>query len=87
MPVPVPLVGVFVAKYADRVGVGVTGASENGAFRWTEAEQALASTFSASALDGLSVSADGMIGDIHGTPDYRAHLVAVLTRRAVAAIA
>ncbi|SPF81843.1 FAD binding domain-containing protein [Pseudoprimorskyibacter insulae] len=79
------LVGVFVAKYADGVRVAVTGASEEGVFRWTEAEAALSGNFSAGALDGLSVSADGMISDLHGTGAYRAHLVAVLTKRAVAA--
>lgn len=79
------LVGVFVAKSADGVRVAVTGASEEGVFRWSEAEAALGSDFSAGALEGLSVSADGMIGDLHGTPAYRAHLVGVLTRRAVAA--
>ena len=79
------LTGAFVAKYGDGVRVAITGASENGVFRWTEAEQALSSNFSADALDGLSVSADGMIGDIHGSPAYRAHLVGVMTRRAVQA--
>ncbi len=79
------LVGVFVAKYPDGVRVAVTGASEGGVFRWTEAEEALSANFSADALDGLSVSADGMIDDLHGTPEYRAHLVKVLTARAVAA--
>ena len=79
------LVGVFVAKYADHVRVAVTGASENGVFRWSEAEAALGRAFVPGSLDGLSVSADGMIGDLHGTPAYRAHLVAVMTRRAVAA--
>lgn len=79
------LVGVFVARFADGVRVAVTGASEDGVFRWTEAEAALSADFSAAALDGLSVAADGMIGDLHGTPDYRAHLVGVMTRRAVAA--
>jgi len=79
------LVGVFVAKYADGVRVAVTGASEEGVFRWAEAESALSSDFSAAALAGVTVSADGMIGDLHGTPAYRAHLVTVMTRRAVEA--
>lgn len=77
------LVGVFVARYADGVRVAVTGASESGVFRWSEAEAALSADFSAAALEGLSVSPDGMIGDLHGTPEYRAHLVKVLTGRAV----
>lgn len=80
-----PLVAVFVARFADGVRVAVTGASENGVFRWTEAEQALSSTFSPSAIEGLAVDPDGMIGDMHGTRDYRAHLVGVMARRAVAA--
>ncbi|MDP2084791.1 MAG: FAD binding domain-containing protein [Gemmobacter sp.] len=79
------LTGVFVAKFADGVRVAVTGASESGVFRWTEAEAALTANFSAAALDGLSVPADGMIGDLHGTPEYRAHLVKVMTKRAVVA--
>ncbi|MCA2010670.1 xanthine dehydrogenase family protein subunit M [Cereibacter sphaeroides] len=79
------LTGAFVAKYADGVRVAITGASEGGVFRWSEGEAALSSNFSAEALNGLSASADGIIGDLHGTPDYRAHLVGVMTRRAVAA--
>jgi carbon-monoxide dehydrogenase medium subunit len=79
------LVGVFVAKTGDGVRVAVTGASEEGVFRWSEAEAALSADFSASALDGLSVSADGMISDMHGSGAYRAHLVGVLTKRAVTA--
>jgi len=79
------LVGVFVAKFEEGVRVAVTGASESGVFRWTEAEVALSGDFSAAALEGLSVAADGMIGDLHGTPEYRAHLVGVMTKRAVAA--
>jgi len=79
------LTGVFVAKYKDGVRVAVTGASQNGVFRWAEAEAALSANFSASALAGLAVDADEMIGDLHGTPAYRANLVKVLTGRAVAA--
>lgn len=79
------LVGVFVAKFEDGVRVAVTGASEEGVFRWTEAEEALSSNFSPDAVQGLSVPAEGMIGDLHGSPEYRAHLVGVMTRRAVAA--
>ncbi|REJ61303.1 MAG: xanthine dehydrogenase family protein subunit M [Proteobacteria bacterium] len=79
------MVGVFVAKYADGVRVAVTGASEDGVFRWTEAEEALSGNFAADAVEGLSVSGDGMISDLHGSGDYRAHLVKVLTKRAVAA--
>ena len=79
------LVGVFVAKYADGVRVAVTGASEEGVFRWTEAEEALSSNFAPEAVEGLSVSGDGMISDLHGSGAYRAHLVGVMTKRAVAA--
>ncbi len=79
------LVGVFVAKFSDGVRVAVTGASNDGVFRWSEAEAALSANFSANALDGLTVSGDDMINDLHGTGEYRAHLVGVMTKRAVAA--
>jgi carbon-monoxide dehydrogenase medium subunit len=79
------LTAVFVAKYATGVRVAVTGASTGGVFRWTEAEAALSADFSAAALRALHVAPDGMIGDLHGTPEYRAHLVKVMTRRAVEA--
>jgi aerobic carbon-monoxide dehydrogenase medium subunit len=79
------LTGVFVAKFKGGVRVAVTGASNNGVFRWAEAEKALSANFAASALDGLTVSADDLIGDLHGTPAYRANLVKVLTKRAVEA--
>ncbi|QYX55287.1 xanthine dehydrogenase family protein subunit M [Roseovarius sp. SCSIO 43702] len=82
-----PLVAVFVAKFAEGVRVAVTGASEEGVFRWGEAEAALSENFSADAVKELRVEAEGMIGDLHGTPDYRAHLVGVMTRRAVEAAA
>ncbi|MEL7165390.1 MAG: xanthine dehydrogenase family protein subunit M [Pseudomonadota bacterium] len=81
------LVGVFVAKFADGVRVAVTGASEDGVFRWTEAEAALSGNFSPDAIDGLVVDASGMISDLHGSGMYRAHLIGVMTKRAVAAAA
>lgn len=81
------LVGVFVAKYSDGVRVAVTGASNDGVFRWSEAEAALSANFSADAIADLSVSADDMISDLHGDATYRAHLVKVMTGRAVTAAA
>ncbi|MEX0338825.1 MAG: xanthine dehydrogenase family protein subunit M [Arenibacterium sp.] len=78
------LVGVFVAKYADGVRVAVTGASEDGVFRWSEAEDALSANFSADAVPAAP-SPDGMIADLHGTPKYRAHLINIMTKRAVIA--
>ncbi|MFK7834842.1 MAG: xanthine dehydrogenase family protein subunit M [Sulfitobacter sp.] len=82
-----PLVAAFVAKFADGVRVAITGASNDGVFRWSEAEAALSSNFSAGALEGLSLDGTNMISDLHGTGAYRAHLCAVMTKRAVAAIA
>jgi len=79
------LVGVFVAKYAGGVRVAVTGASSDGVFRWTEAEAALSAEFSAGAIAGLAVPGGDMISDLHGSGDYRAHLVKVMTGRAVTA--
>lgn len=79
------LTGAFVAKYVGGVRVAITGASEGGVFRWTDAEAALSRDFSAGALAGLKVSADGMISDLHGSSAYRANLVKVMTGRAVQA--
>ncbi|MBM1688501.1 FAD binding domain-containing protein [Sulfitobacter geojensis] len=81
-----PLVAVFVAKFADGVRVAVTGASNNGVFRWTEAEEALSANFSVDAVADLKADGSEMISDLHGTGAYRAHLVGVMTKRAVAAI-
>ena len=78
------LVGVFVARFADGVRVAVTGASEEGVHRWAAAEEALSASFAADAVPAAP-GAGGMISDLHGTAEYRAHLVSVLTKRAVAA--
>jgi carbon-monoxide dehydrogenase medium subunit len=78
------MAGVFVAKHKDgSVRVAVTGAGNNGVFRWKAAEDALAKNFSADALKGLKVDASGMMSDIHGSAEYRANLVAVMARRAM----
>jgi len=79
------LVGVFVAKTAGSVRVAVTGAGEQGVFRAQALENALNANFSASALDAVSIPAAGLNSDIHADADYRAHLIGVMARRAVAA--
>jgi aerobic carbon-monoxide dehydrogenase medium subunit len=79
------MVGVFVAKSASGVRVAVTGAGQGGVFRHTAFEKALAANFLASALDSIVTPADGLNSDIHGSAEYRAHLVGVMAKRAVAA--
>lgn len=80
------LTGVFVAKTkAGDVRVAVTGASQDGVMRVGAIEQALKANWSASALDGFSISADGLMSDIHGSAAYRANLIKVMAQRAVAA--
>ncbi len=79
-----PMAGVFIAKHKDgSVRVAVTGAGNDGVFRWKAAEEALGKNFSADALKGLKVDAGDMMSDIHGTAEYRANLVAVMARRAM----
>jgi carbon-monoxide dehydrogenase medium subunit len=79
------LVGVFVSKRGPEIRVAVTGAGANGVFRVTAFEEALKKRFAAKSLEGLTVPADGLNNDIHASPEYRAHLVGVLARRALAA--
>ncbi len=79
------MAGVFVAQSDDGVRVGVTGAGADGVFRHGEMEQALASNWSADALDGCSVDAGDLLSDMHGDAEYRANLVKVMAKRAVAA--
>ncbi|WP_119838506.1 FAD binding domain-containing protein [Pseudooceanicola algae] len=79
------MTGVFIARFASGVRVAVTGASEEGVFRWAEAENALSADFSRKAIADLSLPAEGMMSDLHGSAEYRAHLVKVMTGRAVAA--
>ena len=78
--------GVFVAVSGGDVRVAVTGAGADGVFRAGDMEAALASDFSAAALDGISLDADDMLSDLHGDGAYRANLVTVMAKRAVAAV-
>lgn len=79
------LVGVFVARLPSGVRVTVTGAGSDGVFRVEEFEAALQKRFSPKALDGLTVPAEGLNSDLHGSAEYRAHLIGVLAKRAVEA--
>lgn len=79
------MVGVFVAKGPKGVRVAVTGAGQNGVFRHAGFEQALAKSWSAASLDGVATAAADLNSDIHGSAEYRAHLVGVIAKRAVAA--
>ena len=78
------MVGVFVAKGPAGVRVAVTGAGQNGVFRHTAMEAALGKTFSADAIAGITTPADDLNSDIHASAEYRAHLIGVMARRAVA---
>ena len=77
------IAGVFVAKTSDGVRVAVTGAGP-GVFRIAEMEQALAGDFAPGAIEGIELAADDLNEDMHASAEYRAHLVGVLARRAVA---
>jgi len=80
------LVGVFVARTANGdVRVAVTGAAPS-VFRATAIEDALAKRFTPVAAKGVEVGADGLNDDLHGSAEYRAHLVSVMASRAVAAM-
>ncbi len=78
------MVGVFVAKTAAGVRVAVTGAASS-VFREKAMEAALSKSFTPDAVAGIKVSPSNLNSDLHGTAEYRAHLVTVMARRAVAA--
>jgi carbon-monoxide dehydrogenase medium subunit len=77
------LVGVYVADFGSgNVRVGVTGAGAS-AFRQTDMEKALGAKFAPEAVAGIKVKADGLNNDLHASPEYRAHLLTVMAKRAV----
>lgn len=78
------LVGVFVAQMANGVRVAVTGAASS-VFRCAPLEAALVRSFTPEAAKAVKVDAAGLNGDLHASPGYRAHLIAVMAGRAVAA--
>ena len=80
------IVGVFVAKSPAGVRVAVTGAGPS-VFRQPEMEAALAKSFTPDAIKDIAIKDDGLNSDIHASAEYRAHLVNVMARRAVAACA
>ncbi|MEO7762665.1 MAG: xanthine dehydrogenase family protein subunit M [Casimicrobiaceae bacterium] len=78
------MVGVMVAQTAGGVRVAVTGGGA-GVFRVADMEKALASNWSADAIAGIKVPESGLSSDLHASAEYRAHLIGVMARRAVAA--
>jgi carbon-monoxide dehydrogenase medium subunit len=77
------VVGVFVARFADGVRVAVTGAGPC-VFRCADLEEALTATFEPSALERITINPSGLNSDIHADAEYRAHMIMVMAKRAVA---
>lgn len=78
------MAGVFVSRAGGAVRVAVNGAGPC-VFRQADMEKALAASWSPEAVAGIKQSPDGLNADIHGSAEYRAHLVTVMAKRAVAA--
>ena len=78
------IVGVFVAKFASGVRLAITGAGQGGVFRHTAMEKALSANFSPDAINGIVTPQDDLNSDIHASAEYRAHLIGVVSKRAVA---
>src|ERR1700726_1638944 len=77
------IVGVFVVRTPGGVRVAVTGAGPS-VFRVPEMEAALARSFTPDAIKDITIPDTNLNSDIHASAEYRAHLVGVMARRAVA---
>ena len=77
------MAGVYVSVFDNAVNVAVTGASENGVFKWTEMEEALSNNLSLENAKNIKLSSDGVMSDIHADSAYRANLVDIMALRAV----
>ena len=77
------IVGVYVAKFKKEVRVAITGV-ESCVFRCKKLEDVLSSNFSPTAIDSVNISSKGFNTDIHASAEYRAHLISVLAKKAVA---
>ncbi|MCX5516670.1 carbon monoxide dehydrogenase [Kaistia algarum] len=79
------MAGVFVAMLGDgEVRVAVTGAGQDGVFRASEMEDALSAELNPAEIEAIVVDPATMLSDLHGSAAYRANLVKVMAKRAVA---
>ena len=80
------MVGVFVARGPAGTRVAIIGAGQGGVFRHTEMEQALTNNWAADAIKDITTPSHDLNSDIHASAEYRAHLIGVMARRAVAGV-
>ena len=78
------IVGVYVAKLKKEIRVAITGV-ESCVFRCKKLEDALTNNFSALAIDNVNISSKGFNSDIHASAEYRAHIIKVMSKKAVEA--
>jgi len=78
------IVGVYVAKLKKEIRVAITGV-ESCVFRCKKLEDALTNNFSALAIDNVNISSKGFNSDIHASAEYRAHIIKVMSKKAIEA--